>query len=41
VGRHSVQLILSMIDDSVAERHIVVAAGLIDRESTTSPASHH
>lgn len=41
VGRRSVQLIFSMIDDSVGERHVVVSAGLVERESTTSPASHH
>ena len=41
VGRRSVQLILSMIDDTVTERHVVVAAGLVERESTSPPGSLH
>lgn len=40
VGRRSVQLMLSIIDDSVAERHVVVAAELVRRESTAPPPTN-
>jgi DNA-binding LacI/PurR family transcriptional regulator len=39
VGRRSVQLLLSIMDDTVAERHVVVPARLIQRESTAPPPS--
>ena len=37
VGRRSVELVLSLMDDNVAERHIVVPAQLVVRESAAPP----
>ncbi len=37
VGRRSVELVLSLMDDDVAERHIVVPAQLVMRESAAPP----
>jgi DNA-binding LacI/PurR family transcriptional regulator len=37
VGRRSVELVLSLMDDDVAERHIVVPAQLVVRESAAPP----
>jgi DNA-binding LacI/PurR family transcriptional regulator len=39
VGRRSVELVLSLLDGKVAERHIVVPAQLVVRESAGPPGS--
>ena len=37
VGRRSVELVLSLMDGQAAERHIVVPAQLVVRESAAAP----